>query len=102
MTGGPEAAPGLMHHGGAQGAGDVRRTIGGAVVHDDGPPVLGNAFKDPGQGPGLVEAGQNDIDQEATSAGSPGYIGYVGYVRVGFWGGGHTTHPMNPNRTYRT
>ncbi len=66
VAGGAEAAAGLVHHPGPAGAGDVGRSVVGAVVDHDGGEALGHGRQQVGEGAGLVEDGDDDVGHRAS------------------------------------
>ncbi|GHI82135.1 hypothetical protein Sspor_76960 [Streptomyces spororaveus] len=61
MAGGAETAPVLVHDGGTEAPGELRRTVGRAVVDHDGAPPGRYAGQYPGKRLRLVEARQYEV-----------------------------------------
>ncbi len=87
VAGGTESAALLMYDGGAEAAGQFRRTIRGSVVHDERAPAGRDAGEYPGQGLGLVQTGEDQVDRRR--------------VRFRCGEGRHGFHPTGENRAYQ-
>lgn len=62
VAGSPKAAARLGHHLDTEAPGDLRRPIGGTVVHDNRTVAGGDPLKYPGKGGRFVETGKDHID----------------------------------------